>query len=142
MKLRLVLTGLLLAPFAASGQVQPRTEGAVSAIIRAFDTHSIVMLGDLHGNRQEYELLRELVRSQDFADQVDDLVLEYGNALYRGVVDRYITGENVPIEEVNKAWLNTTAIGPPSPIYGWLYEAVRRTATAVGDFGSCWATFT
>jgi len=126
MKLRLLLTGLLLAPCAVDAQEQPKSEAAATSIIQAFDTHSIVMLGELHGNRQEYELLRGLVRSQDFAEKVDDLLLEYGNALYQGVVDRYVAGESVPMEEVQKAWLNTTAIGPPSPIYGWLYEAVRE----------------
>ena len=126
MNLGYFVIGLFVAFSLATGQEQPKAEAAEAAIIRAFDTHSIVMLGELHGNKQEYELLRGLVSSQEFADKVNDLVLEYGNALYQDVVDRYVAGENVPIDDVQKAWLNTTAIGPPSPIYGWLYEAVRE----------------
>jgi hypothetical protein len=126
MKLGCMLTGLLLALSVASGQELPKVESAERAIISAFDTHSVVMLGELHGNKQEYELLRSLVFSQDFANKVDDLVLEYGNSLYQDVVDRYVAGESIPQEDVQRAWLNTTAIGPPSPIYGWLYEAVRE----------------
>jgi hypothetical protein len=126
MKRPYLLITLLAAFCAPRAQEQPKPEAAMDAIIKAFDSHSVVMLGELHGNRQQYELLRGLVFSQHFADRVNDLVLEYGNALYQGVVDRYVAGESIPVEEVQKAWRNTTAIGPPSPIYGWLYEAVRE----------------
>jgi hypothetical protein len=108
----------------AQDEIKP--EDATRAIIRAFENHSIVMLGEVHGNKQEYEFLRSLVASPDFEDRVDDLVLEYGNSLYQETVDRYVAGEGVPIEEVQKAWRNTTAIGAPSPVCGWLYEAVRE----------------
>jgi hypothetical protein len=106
----------------AQDEIKP--EDAMRAIIRAFENHAIVMLGEVHGNKQEYEFLRSLVASPDFEDRVDDVVLEYGNSLYQDTVDRYVTGERVPIEEVQKAWRNTTAIGAPSPVYGWLYQAV------------------
>jgi hypothetical protein len=121
-----LLMTLLAAFCAAIAQEQPKPEAAMDAIMKAFDSHSVVMLGELHGNRQQYELLRRLVFSRHFADRVHDLVLEYGNALYQDVVDRYVAGESIPVEEVQKAWRNTTAIGPPSPTYGWLYEAVRE----------------
>jgi hypothetical protein len=99
---------------------------ATRAIIQGFDTHSLVMFGEVHENKQEYEFLRALVSSPQFADKVDDIVVEYGNSLYQKAVDRYIAGENVPIEEVQKAWRNTMALGPVSPVYPSLYEAVRQ----------------
>lgn len=110
----------------ASAQEQVKPEDATLAIITAFETHSIVMIGEVHGNKQEYEFLRILIASPGFGERVDDLVLEYGNSLYQDIVDRYVAGDRVPIEEVQKAWRNTTAIGPPSPVYGWLYDAVRE----------------
>jgi len=126
MKVRYFLIALALGLSGARGQEQSKAEVAKSAIIEAFNSHSIVMLGELHANKQEYELLKGLVTSQDFVEKVDDLVLEYGNALYQDIVDRYIAGEDVPTDSVQRAWRNTTAIGAPSPIYGWLYEAVRE----------------
>jgi hypothetical protein len=99
---------------------------ATGATIQAFDTHSIVMFGEIHANKQEYEFLRALVSSPQFADKVDDIVVEYGNSLYQKAVDRYIAGEDVPIEEVQKAWRNTMALGPVSPVYASFYEAVRE----------------
>ena len=110
---------------AANSAQDVKPVDATRAIIQAFDTHSIVMFGEVHANKQEYEFLRALVSFPQFADKVDDIVVEYGNSLYQKVVDRYIAGEDVPIEEVQKAWRNTMALGPVSPVYPSLYEAVR-----------------
>ena len=122
----LCLVSLFPALLSASGtndQAQP--QDASRAIIEAFNTHSIVMFGEVHANKQEYEFLRALVSSPLFANKVDDIVVEYGNSLYQKAVDRYIAGEDVPLEEVQKAWRNTMALGPVSPVYPSLYEAVR-----------------
>jgi hypothetical protein len=102
-------------------------QNPVEAIVKLFDTHRIVMLGEVqHGCRQQWELLQELVAAPGFSERVNDIVMEYGNARYQDVVDRYIAGENVPIGQVEGAWLDTVgAFGPVSPVYGKFYAAVR-----------------
>jgi hypothetical protein len=58
---------------------------------------------------------------------VDDIVVEFGNSLYQQTVDRYVAGEDVPFDQVQKAWRNMVASVPPvSPVYGWFYKAVRE----------------
>lgn len=105
---------------------QPVPHDATAAMMHAFDTHNIVMFGENHGVKQEYEWLDKLVSTPEFADRVDDIVVEFGNSLYQKSVDRYIAGENVPLEQVQKAWRNMIgAVGPPSPVYGQFYKAVR-----------------
>jgi hypothetical protein len=102
-------------------------EDATLAVLHAFETHDVVIFGEIHGNKQEYEWLRSLVATPEFADRVDDIVMEFGNSLYQKSVDHYIAGEDVPIEQVQKAWRNMAgSVGPPSPVYAWLYEAVRE----------------
>jgi hypothetical protein len=108
-------------------QVDPIPKNATAAVLKAFEAHDIVMLGEIHGNKQEYEWLDSLVADPEFADRVDDIVMEFGNSLYQKSVDRYIAGEAVPIEEVQRAWRNVLGLGPPPPIYGDLYKAVRET---------------
>ena len=121
-------TILLALSSICSAQGNPKLENATTAVTRAFESHDIVMLGEIHGNKQEYEWLRSLVANPEFADRVDDIVVEFGNSLYQKSVDRYVSGEDVPLEQVQKAWLNTVgAIGPPSPVYASLYLAVRET---------------
>jgi hypothetical protein len=111
-----------------SAQANPKPENATAAVLRAFEKHDIVMFGEIHGNKQEYEWLRSLVATPPFADRVDDIVVEFGNSLYQKSVDRYVSGEDVPLEQVQKAWRDLVgAIGPPSPVYGALYQTVRET---------------
>jgi len=108
----------------AQGNLRP--ENATAAVLKAFETHDIVMLGEIHSNKQEYEWLDSLVANPQFADRVDDIVMEFGNSLYQKTVDRYIAGEAVSIKEVQRAWRNILGLGPPPPIYGDLYRAVRE----------------
>jgi hypothetical protein len=108
-------------------QAEPSPKNASAAVLQAFEAHDIVMLGEIHGNKQEYEWLQSLVANPEFADRVDDIVMEFGNSLYQKSVDRYIAGEAVSIEDVQRAWRNTLGLGPSPPIYGDLYKAVRET---------------
>jgi hypothetical protein len=63
-------------------QVNPKPENATPAVLRAFETHNIVMIGEIHSNKQEYDWFRSLVATPEFADRVDDIVLEMGNSLF------------------------------------------------------------
>jgi hypothetical protein len=110
----------------ARNPAEPKPEDATRAIIRLFDHHDIVMFGEIHSVKQEYEWLCKLVKTPGFADHVDDIVVEFGNALYQKDVDQYVTGEDVPFDGVQMAWRNMIASVPPvSPVYGWFYQAVR-----------------
>jgi len=123
---RLLPGNLALAQSNPAQSGQPTPQDATTAIIRAFDSHNIVMFGENHGVKQEYEWLDKLVSTPQFSDRVDDIVVEFGNSLYQKSVDLYVAGDNVPIEQVQKAWRNMIgAVGPPSPVYASFYKAVR-----------------
>ena len=126
-----ILLSILLFLGLSSGcrsQVNPKPENATAAVLRAFETHDIVLFGEWHDNKQEYEWLRSLVATPEFADRVDDIVMEFGNSLYQKSVDDFVSGTVVPFEQVQKAWLNMAGVvGAPSPVYASLYQAVRET---------------
>jgi len=123
-----VLCLLLLGLTAPCSGQNPQPQNATTAVLRAFDSHEIVMFGEAHGCKQEYEWLRDLVGTPEFADRVDDVVVEFGNSLYQATVDRFIAGEDVPFAQVEQAWRNVIgAIGAPSPVYESFYKAVRET---------------
>ena len=104
----------------------PAPQDPVQGIVKLFDTYRIVMLGEIHGCRQEHDLLRKLVANPGFTERVNDIVMEFGNARYQDLVDRYVSGESVPVEQVQKAWRDTVgALGPVSPVYGEFYSAAR-----------------
>jgi hypothetical protein len=106
----------------------PQPENATIAVLRAFENHDVVMIGEIHSNKQEYNWYRSLLATPEFADRVDDIVLEMGNSLYQQVVDSYVAGENVRLEQVQQAWRNTVGlVGAQSPLVESLYGAVRET---------------
>jgi hypothetical protein len=97
----------------------PAPKDPVDGIVKLFDTYRIVMLGEIHECRQQYDLVGKLVAAPGFAERVNDIVVEFGNARYQNTVDRYIAGEDVPLEQVQGAWRDTVgALGPVSPVYG------------------------
>lgn len=122
------LVVVLTVTAACVAQAEPALKPATSGLLDAFRSHDIVMLAESHGNKQEYDWLRSLVGNPGFADQVDDIVMEFGNSRYQKAVDRYVRGDDIPVEQVQGAWRDTVAgVGPPSPVYASLYQAVRET---------------
>jgi hypothetical protein len=120
------LLAILLMGCTQSHAQSTPAQDPVAGIVKLFDTYRIVMLGEIHGCTQEWKLIDELVAAPGFAGRVNDIVMEFGNARYQDVVDRYIAGDNVPIEQVERAWQDTVgAFGPASPGYGEFYAAVR-----------------
>jgi hypothetical protein len=77
-------------------------------------------------NEQTQSFLRALVRDTRFADAVNDIVVEVGNARYQDLMDRYVQGERVSIEQVRPAWQNTTV---PNQI--WADETLFASIRAI-----------
>ena len=82
----------------------------VTAIVDAFKTHQIVAIGDNHGNNQGHAFRLALIRAPRLSGVINDIVVEFGNARYQGVMDRFISGGNVPEDELRHVWQDTTQI--------------------------------
>jgi hypothetical protein len=98
-------------------------------VATAFDRCPVVALSEIHGNRDSAAFLSRLIRHPGFAARVNDIVVEFGNASYQPVIDRYIAGAPVERDEIRGTWENTTQI---SGI--WLlpqYEALLADIRAV-----------
>lgn len=96
----------------------------VGAIIDAFRTHDLVAMSDAHGNVQTREFLRQLIRDARFAGVANDIVVEFGNARYQAVADRYVRGEAVPAGELRAIWQNTT-VPNEIPVDPEFFDIVR-----------------
>ena len=80
----------------------------VEAILEAFESYPVLALSDAHGNEQAHAFRLALIRDPRFPLTVDDIVVELGNARYQSVVDRFVQGDDVPLETLRLAWRDTT----------------------------------
>ncbi|MCI0539626.1 MAG: hypothetical protein L0Z50_30820 [Verrucomicrobiales bacterium] len=109
---------------AAGDELKPTN--SIPVILTAFDLYPIVAIGDNHGCEEEWDFITSLVRTAEFPNRVNDIGVEFGNALYQDVCDRYIAGQDVPSADVQKIWRNTTGfIAWDSPVYEQFFVTVR-----------------
>src|SRR4051794_37594800 len=123
--------GLGMAPPARAPQAAVPLDPVV-AILHAFDTHSIVGVGDPHGNEQAAAFRVRLISDPRVADAIDDIVVEFGNSRYQDVMDRFVDGEPIPDAALREVWQNTTVANFlwDRPIYEQFFRAVRDVNAA------------
>ena len=119
---RAVMTGTLA--LAQTAGVPAKPLDPVSAIVDAFRDHDIVALSDAHGNVQSQNFLKALIRDPRFTAVANDIVIEFGNARYQDVVDRYVRGEAVDERALRSVWQNTT-VANEIPVDQAFFETVR-----------------
>jgi len=108
----------------------------VKAIVDQFDKSDLVGLGEIHGCQADQDLRFQIIHSKAFARKVHIIVVEGLNALYQEDLDRYIRGENVPLEQVQRAWRDSTGIfiGPViRTTYQQFLSEVRAVNHSVPD---------
>ncbi|MBC9715389.1 ChaN family lipoprotein [Streptomyces sp. TRM66268-LWL] len=115
---------------AAATEAAERGGRFVEGVLRAFARHRVVAVGEVHGQQEHHDALLMLLADPRFAGVVDDIVVEFGNALYQPVMDRFVQGGAVEDRELRPVWRNTTQ----SPMATWdapMYEQFFRTVRAV-----------
>ena len=128
---RLVVVVAVLSYCLIGARVRAQTDelkptSAIPVILNAFDRYPIVALGDLHGCEEFWDFASSLLQTSDLPNRINDVGVEFGNALYQDVCDCYIAGQDVPLSEVQKIWRNTTQlIALDSPVYEQFFVTVR-----------------
>lgn len=136
-RLALAISLSLVAPLAGAARAEPAPAVALDpadAILAAFADHDVVALGEgNHGNLPGHAFRLALLRDPRFAAAVNDIVVEFGNARYQGVIDRFTNGEEVPDAELRLVWRETTQGNPvwDGPIYEEFFRAVREVNAAL-----------
>jgi len=131
----LVACALIAATSRLAAQQPDRSRGRprdpIGAIAEMLRSHRVVAIGNVEfrGDEQSQAFLRSLVRDARFPTRGTDIVVEFGNARYQPVIDRFVRGEDVPLNELRQVWQNTTQIE-----WEWdlpIYEEFFRTVRAV-----------
>lgn len=110
--------------------VQSTAQDAYQEIWRIYETHQAVAIGDYHWNDISISYAINLVQYPEFANTVQDIVVEFGNALYQKDVDDYISGRSDDIESIDKALRGSLYFT------AWMPEVYRNFFKTVRDVNS------
>jgi len=117
----LVFMGILLLWVSLTSAVskteliqEPQPLDPWKAILEAFDQFPLVAISEAHGMKEEADFIASLIQQPEFPNKVNDIVLEAGNAKYQDIIDRYVFGETISLQELRSVWRNHTcsALGP------------------------------
>jgi len=110
-------------------QLPPETvgmDGIVEALISVFDHADILAIADTHQRKFDSDLRIQLVRHPVFARKVRLIVVEFANTADQAILDRYVSGEDMPATELQKVWRNTCCPRTwDSPVYADFFAAVK-----------------
>jgi outer membrane protein OmpA-like peptidoglycan-associated protein len=101
---------------------------AVDYLVEAFDRVPLVAFSEPgHAAGGTKEFLTSLIRHPRFAATVNDIVVEFGNARYQSLADRFVNGEPVSRDELKQIWENTTVVSGiwTAPVYEGFLNEVR-----------------
>jgi len=122
--------GVLLAAQLPAFAANTDANAAVVAreLAQQFDTHPLLMLGELHRSREIHAFLQQLLHDPAFICRADDVVVEFGNARLQALADRYVLdGAALGDAEIASLWRETA---PPltwnSPLYRAVYDTLRE----------------
>jgi len=101
----LVVVAILAAPTPAV-PLEP-----VGAMVDAFRTHAVVAVTAGHGETRGYAFGQLLIHDPRLIAAINDIVIEEGSARYQDVADRFVRGDNVPLESLRHVWRDTTQPG-------------------------------
>ncbi len=108
---------------------KPQPRGAVEFMVAASERYPVVELSRTEGtgNANEMDLIAELLADRQFTANIDDVVIEAGNSRYQAMLDRYVSGEYIPQQQLADVWRKTTQItgGEADPTTKMLIAMVR-----------------
>jgi hypothetical protein len=113
----------------------PRDDGeelapvdAAAAVIEAIGDYPLVALGEYHLMQEWHDFMATLLRRPEFAENVDDIVVEFGNGLYQEIADRFLLElEPLELAELSQIWRNTSGgrVLWDAPVYEQFFRNVR-----------------
>jgi hypothetical protein len=115
----------------APGSLSRSGSSLTQAVLAAFGTSRLVGLAEAHQLQEHHDLLQTLISHPRLPGVVDDVVVEFGNALYQDTIDAFVLdGQPVADADLRLVWRNTTE----SPLMTWdapVYEQFFRRLRAV-----------
>lgn len=115
-------------PVSAQQGEAPLPQEAVSFVVDRFSDTPLVAIGETHGVQEVYDFYHALISNIRFQETVNDIVIEFGNARYQDILDRYIDGEPISLKQLRPLWrdhTNSLIAGGDDPLLLGLLQTIR-----------------
>jgi hypothetical protein len=107
---------------------------AVKYLLAAFDRFPLVALGGMHGSQEMADFVVSLLYHPQFAAKVNAIVVEFGNARYQKLIDRFvIEGKPVEASELRPVWRDIFGSGTDAPIFEQFFRTVRAVNRSLSE---------
>jgi hypothetical protein len=113
----------------------PAASSLADAVFEAFRTHQLVGIGDTEtagvqaAFQEHHDVLQTLLADPRLPEVVDDIVFEYGNALYQDLIDSFVLGDALVNDaDLRLVWRNnceSPANTEDPPVVEQVYRRVR-----------------
>ena len=100
---------------------------AITGLLQLFVTHPLVALGEVHMLQEEADFVTALLHHPSFPATVQAIVVEFGNARYQSLIDRFIAGEPVAACDLRPVWRDIFGWGFDAPIYEQFFALCGRS---------------
>jgi hypothetical protein len=86
-----------------------KTYDAEEYILQMFNHHNIIGLGEgEHHLLDSHLFFQKLLDNKKIQETIDIVIVEFANASHQDILDKYIFGEEVSIDELQKIWREST----------------------------------
>jgi hypothetical protein len=111
----------------------PQVKSAIDGALELFRQKPVIVLCDHHGLAQEEGFFSSLVRDPRFAETIGNVVVEFGGESSQGIIDRFVVGEDVPVNELRRVWTETPGWVPGPTRLGYInfFANVRAANVAL-----------
>jgi hypothetical protein len=113
---------------AAEDTAEMRPQDAFRSVLDAMKRFPLVAIGEDHQLQEWHDFITALLFRPELSDAITDVVVEFGNALYQDVADRFVV-EDQPVAdgELQRMWRFTIGGGVlwDAPVYAQFFRSVR-----------------
>lgn len=106
-------------------------------IIQTFQNCNIIGLGEGgHHLENSHHFFQKMFDNKKIQEIINIVIVEFANTDYQDILDRYILGEEVPINELRKVWRESTqSVGRfgEATIYFELLEKIRTVNLSLSE---------
>jgi hypothetical protein len=99
---------------------------AITGVLAAMDARPLVGLGEYHYIQDFHDFLTALLHHPELPDKINDIAVEFGNATYQPLIDRFILDRApIPRHDLVQVWRQIGDVGWNAPVYEQFFRTVR-----------------